>query len=125
MKKIFNSKAIGLLILAFTICLNYAHALNDYGILKNNLYWKVLGQTSSSGGNGGSSGGNTPQKDCPPAGGCQAGGCGSSSCQLEDGDVIGTQKVSTSATSGYFACCYREWATLYARTYSQNDCCSR
>lgn len=124
MKKIFNLKTVGLVAMILAICLNYVHAVNDYGVLENNLYWKVLGQTSSSGdGSGGSSGGNTPQKNCP--GGCRAGGCGSSSCELEISDFTGTQKVKVDASAGYFACCYISWTICYAKTYSQKDCCSQ
>lgn len=124
MKKIFNLKTVGLFTLAFTICLNYVHALNDYGVLENRLYWKVLGQTSSSGdGSGGSSGGDTPQKKCPP-GECDAGGCGSSSCELEVSGPLGSEVVKTEASPGYFTCCYKQWGTCYARTYSSKDCCS-
>lgn len=125
MKKIFNSKTIGLIALALVICLNYVHAINNYGVLENNLYWKVLGQTSSSGdGSGESSGGNTSQKNCPPGGGCQVGGCGASYCELEAIGAIGGERVKVHAYPGYFACCYKEWGTCYARTYSQKDCCS-
>lgn len=123
--KILNLKTVGSVVLVFTICLNYAHALNDYGVLENNLYWKVLGQTSSSGdGSGGSSGGDTPQKNCPPSSGCQAGGCGSSYCKLEVSGPVGSEKVEARSTPGYFVCCYKEWGTCYARTYSHKDCCS-
>lgn len=122
--KILNLKTVGSVVLVFTICLNYAHALNDYGVLENNLYWKVLGQTSSSGdGSGGSSGGDTPQKKCPP-GTCDAGGCGATSCKIKV-KVFGVEReLETTVTTGYFACCYTDtWGNGYAQSYSMKDCC--
>ena len=124
MKKIFNSKTIGLIALALAICLNYVHAINNYGVLENNLYWKVLGQTSSSGdGSGESSGGNTSQKNCPP-GICHAGGCGASSCRIKVSVFGNERELETHVGPGYFACCYTDtWGNGYAQSYLMKDCC--
>lgn len=123
MKKILNSKTVGLFVLIGTICLNYAHALNDYGVLENNLYWKVLGQTSTSGdGSGGSDDGNTP-KNCPP-GICQAGGCGATSCKIRVHIFGSERELETHVSPGYFACCYTDtWGNGYAQSFSMDDCC--
>lgn len=124
MKKIFNLKTIGVIALILAICLNYVHAINDYGVLENNLYWKVLGQTSSSGdGSGGSSGGDTPQKNCPP-GLCYGGGCGASNCKIEVTVLGAATKLETTVGPGYFACCYTDtWGNAYAQSFSMKDCC--
>ena len=44
MKKNFKSIS-GLLATVVLVSLNFSHAINDYGIVENNLHWKVLGQT--------------------------------------------------------------------------------
>lgn len=124
MKKILNLKTIGVIALILAICLNYVHAINNYGVLENNLYWKVLGQTSSSGdGSGGSSGGNIPQKNCPPEE-CFAGGCGATHCKIKV-KILGSEKeLETNVTLGYFACCYVDtWGNGYARSFKMKDCC--
>lgn len=124
MKKILTLKTMGLIALVMAIGLNYMHAINDYGILENKLHWKVLGQTSSSGdGSSGSSGGDKLQIKCPPFSGCQAGGCGSSSCEIEVSGLLGSEKLKVEAKPGYFACCYKEWGQCYAQTFSQSHCC--
>ena len=124
MKKISLPKTIGSILLIGAIFLNYAHALNNYGIIKNNLYWKVLGQTSSSGSGNDSNNNEEATKRCPPGSGCQAGGCGASYCELVLKKDNGYECAKVSASPGYFACCHEDGGKPYANTYSQKDCCS-
>ena len=126
MKKNFKSIS-GLLATVVLVSLNFSHAINDYGIVENNLHWKVLGQTlTADGTNSGEGDGSndSPEKKCPPHE-CVAGGCGASSCCVEI-DILGgyKRKVETLASAGYFACCYQDgWGNWYAQTFKMIDCC--
>lgn len=126
MKKNFKSIS-GLLATVVLVSLNFSHAINDYGIVENNLHWKVLGQTlTADGTNSGEGDGSndSPEKKCPPHE-CVAGGCGASSCCVEI-DIPGgyKRKVETLASAGYFACCYQDgWGNWYAQTFKMIDCC--
>lgn len=125
MFKLFDKKFVGGIALFIAISLNFAHAINDYGVIKNNLHWRVLGQTITSGG-GSTTGGDNSPKNCPPVGvsGCLSGGCGASSCSIKTEDVFGSTQVETTASSGYFACCYKDWMQRhYAQTFKMSDCC--
>ena len=125
-----NSKVtvIGLLTLGLMISLNIVRAVNNYGIPNNNLHPKVLGQMlradgSSSSGEGGSSGGTNPKR-CPPAE-CVGGGCGASSCEISQSIAGAGETIKTTASSGYFACCYKNsWGSWYAQTFKMADCCN-
>lgn len=125
MKK--NFKLIsGLLALAVLAGLNLSHTMNNYGIVENNLHWKVLGQTlTADGTNSGEGNGSndSPEKKCPPHE-CVAGGCGASSCTVEAGYLGNTEKISVEASGGYFACCYKtSWGNWFAQTFKMADCC--
>ena len=52
---------LGVATLLFALTLNFKHALDDYGVLKNKLHVEVLAQSNNTTG-GGSSGGGT---SCP------------------------------------------------------------
>lgn len=46
---------LGVTTLLFALTLNFRHALDDYGVLKNKLHVEVLAQSNNSGGSGSSS----------------------------------------------------------------------
>lgn len=127
MKK--NFKLIsGLLVLVVLAGLNLSHTMNNYGIVENNLHWKVLGQTlTASGTNSGEGDGSndSTKKKCPPHE-CVAGGCGASSCYLKVEFPGGySREFETMAGAGYFACCYHDgWGNWYAQTFKMTDCCN-
>ena len=123
MKKNFKSIS-GLLATVVLVSLNFSHAINDYGIVENNLHWKVLGQTLTADGTNSGEGDGSNDSKCPPHK-CVAGGCGASSCCVEI-DIPGgyKRKVETLASAGYFACCYQDgWGNWYAQTFKMIDCC--
>lgn len=73
---------------------------------------------------------NQYYSQCLPGGGCpgrcSGGGCGASSCTITAATIPGTggggASKSVTASAGYFACCYSDVVTIYARTYP-NSCC--
>lgn len=56
--KNFILTIIGVATLLIALTLNFRHALDDYGVIKNKLHVEVLAQTNDTGG-GGTSGGGT------------------------------------------------------------------
>jgi hypothetical protein len=57
---------------------------------------------------------------------CLDGGCGESQCSLDCYDMVTGKHIdiSTTAASGYYACCYEASSgTYYARCF-KNSCCN-
>ncbi len=84
---------LGVATLIFALTLNFRHALDDYGVLKNKLHVEVLAQSNNTG--GGTSGGDSS------GGGDTSGGGGSTSSDLwkrTDGDCTYTLRGQAGST---------------------------
>lgn len=73
---------LGVATLIFALTLNFRHALDDYGVLKNKLHVEVLAQSNNTGGSssgGGSSGGSSSGGDSSGGGNSGGGSSGGGS----------------------------------------------
>lgn len=65
-----------------------------------------------------------PGPSCPSR--CSGGGCGATQCTITAATIPGTggggASKSVTAGDGYFACCYSDVVTIYARAFP-NSCC--
>jgi hypothetical protein len=58
---------------------------------------------------------------------CEDGGCGKSTCSTGYTDIL-TGKyitISTTASSGYYACCYNDGTSHYYARSFKNSCCNK
>jgi hypothetical protein len=124
----FVLNILGIGAIALMLGLNIRHALNNYGITKNELHLEILAQSNSSGGSSGSGSGSDNYGGGSSGSGSGSNNFGGSSndpgiriyCRCTDGNIFGGNKQCK--TNGDNAVCAQseQGGNIDCSTYNSN-----